>query len=243
MTTNEFSNEFDVLLNAQQQQFDGEYSSLQLDEYEKSVFLTQSEEEFVVAAYNGKNQYGFMFESDEESRRYLSSLVKTRELSPMESSSAYTALTSDSQMFEIPDIANLMFITYESVKLKSDTDECINGKVIEVVPVKQDEFNRVYDNPFRGPNDRRALRLDTTDNHIEIVCKHEIDKYLIRYVERPKPIILTNLDGGLAIRGETNEMTCLLDPTVHRMILQRAVTLALSSKSMNQRINQTNQNN
>lgn len=240
MNNKEFIHEFDVLINAHQQEFDGEISELLLDEYEKSVFLTQAQDEFVVAAYNGKNQYGYMFESDEESRRYLDTLIKTAVISPATDVYSTESLTEDSQAFETPD--DLLFITYESVKVSSE-DKCMDGKVLGVVPIKQDEFHNVYNNPFRGPNKRRALRLDNTDPIIEIVCKYPIEEYRVRYVSRPEPIILINLDGGLTIHGQWEENPCKLEPATHRLILQRAVSLALQSKSINQRTNKQIINN
>lgn len=240
MNTTEFIHEFDVLLNAHQQEFDGEISELLLDEYEKSVFLTQAQEEFVVAAYNGKNQYGYMFESDEESRRYLAPLIKTVELSPLPDNAAIVTASSDSQLFRLPN--DLMFITYESVRIKS-TNSCLNDKVLDVVPIKQDEFHSVKDNPYRGANKRRALRLDNTNKIVEIVCKYNIDKYLVRYVKKPLPIVLTCLDGDLSIQGIDYVNESALDPITHRLILQRAVSLALQSKAINQKINKQQTNN
>lgn len=242
MNTTEFIHEFDVLLNAHQQEFDGEISELLLDEYEKSVFLTQAQEEFVVAAYNGKNQYGYMFESDEESRRYLDTLIKTVVLTEQISPTGrINTISSDSKLYRSP--SDLMFITYESVKLEDKSNDCMNGKIIEVVPIKQDEFHKVYDNPFRGPNKRRALRLDNSGNVLEIVCKYNIAEYTIRYVSRPQPIILVDLDGDLSIQGKSTEATCMLEPVTHRLILQRAVSLALQSKAINQKINKQQINN
>lgn len=71
MTTEEFSNEFDVLLNS--------YSSggVEFNEYEKSIFLTKAQEDLLVELYNGKNPFRESFEETEEIRRYLSNLVKT----------------------------------------------------------------------------------------------------------------------------------------------------------------------
>lgn len=242
MNNKEFIHEFDVLINAHQQEFNGEISELLLDEYEKSVFLTQAQDEFVVAAYNGKNQYGYMFESDEESRRYLDSLIKTvtltTQITPTE---GIEIISKDSKLYEAP--SDLLFITYESVKLESNDDSCINGRVIEVVPIRQDEFHKVYDNPFRGANKRRALRLDNSGDILEIVCKYNIAEYVIRYVRRPNPIILVDLDGGLTIQGKSVETSCELEPATHRLILQRAVSLALQSKSINQRTNKQIINN
>ena len=242
MTNEEFIHEFDVLLNAHQNEFEGEIPELILDEYEKSVFLTQAQEEFVVAAYNGKNQYGFMFESDEESRRYLSELIKTTVITEqVDPEERIEKLSEYSKLFHLPD--DLLFITYESVQIGS-SDKCLNGKSIEVVPITQDEFHKVKDNPYRGPNMRRALRLDNSVDVVEIVCKYDIASYTVRYVKRPQPIILIDLDGNLSIHDSNEETECLLEPITHRMILQRAVSLALSSKAINQRNNkQTIKNN
>jgi len=54
-----------------------------------------------------------------------------------------------------------------------------------------------------------------------------IGSYIIRYVRRPRPIILENLGSeGLTIDGVSTETTCELDPILHQEILQRAVELA-----------------
>lgn len=55
-------------------------------------------------------------------------------------------------------------------------------------------------------------------------------RYTVRYVRRPRPIILTDLTDvygeDLSINGETEMMTCELNDIVHEAILQRAVELA-----------------
>ena len=47
MTTEEFSNEFEVLLNSYASKQPNTVLDLQFDEYEKSVFLTKAQEELV----------------------------------------------------------------------------------------------------------------------------------------------------------------------------------------------------
>ena len=78
MTIEEFSNEFDVLLNsyAVNSSFELGQGILQLDEYEKSLLLTEAQESIVKDLYNGKLT-GEGFESTEEQRRYLDALVST----------------------------------------------------------------------------------------------------------------------------------------------------------------------
>ena len=70
MTIEEFSNEFDVLLNsyAANNPFGIGQGLTQLDEYEKSVLLTEAQESIVRDLYNGKLT-GNGFESTEEQRR------------------------------------------------------------------------------------------------------------------------------------------------------------------------------
>jgi hypothetical protein len=68
MTTQEFSNAFDTLLNSYdtQSQF-GEQASkreIVLDEYEKSLYLTKAQEEIIKDLYSGKYS-GDSFESSE----------------------------------------------------------------------------------------------------------------------------------------------------------------------------------
>ena len=78
MTNEEFSNEFDVLLNshATSNLYGTAQGINQLDEYEKSVLLTEAQESIVRDLYNGKLT-GEGFESTEEQRRNLDSLVNT----------------------------------------------------------------------------------------------------------------------------------------------------------------------
>ena len=89
MTIQEFSNTFDTLLNSYntQSQF-GEQASkreIVLDEYEKSVLLTQAQDIIVKSYFDGTlNQQGQGF--DDSARRQIdfSSLIKIAELNPLE---------------------------------------------------------------------------------------------------------------------------------------------------------------
>ena len=81
MTNQEFSAEFEVLLNS----FSSiNQLSIQLDEYEKSVFLTMAQEQLVQDLYNGTT---ITFESTEAARRSLDSLVKDATLNASEAGS------------------------------------------------------------------------------------------------------------------------------------------------------------
>ena len=231
MTTEEFSNEFDTLLNSYSsiEAFGKTPSITELDEYEKSVFLTNAQEEIVISIYNGKNPLGDSFERTEEIRRYLSSLINT--YITTDKKVGYTGLSKSSVFFELPD--NLWFITYEAVNLKDDKLGCSSGEGICVTPVTQDEYHRIKRNPFRNFNERRALRLDLNGRIVEIVSKYNVESYLVRYLSRPAPIILIDLPNDLSINGINKKTECGLNPVIHRAILERAVKLALISKTSN----------
>lgn len=230
MTEKEFSHGFDTLLNSYGSAAGFGDSSgmqtIQLDEYEKSFFLTKAQEEIVESLYNGRNPFSESYEQTEELRRYLSSLMCDVRVEPISSSSPKVGGISVKR-FTLPD--DLWFITYEEVTLTSD-DECLNGKVLDVVPVTHDEFLKIRRNPFRGCNKHRALRLDIGKTTVEIACKYDIAKYYARYLRRPTPIVLAVLSGDLSVDSETSRTPCELHEALHQKILDRAVMLALQSR-------------
>ena len=235
MTVLELSNQFDVLVNSYTRfrDFDDKEprDTIEFDEFEKSIYLTKAQEELVRGLYNGRNILGESFEQTEELRRYLSPIVKEAELSPISTSDGKPlGMESNSKFFTLP--KNLWFITYEAVNVAGKT--CNHG-LMQVVPVTQDEYHRIKRNPFRGVNDRRALRLDLGEGNVEIVSKYEVLKYYLRYLRKPKPIILVDLkssDGfkDMEIEGESEPMGCELHEALHKRILERAVEMALISR-------------
>lgn len=229
MTTIEFSNAFDTLLNSYSAQFNfGENSSRQdivLDEYEKSTFLTEAQQQIVVELYTGRNQMGASFEATEELRAYLRSLIKTATL--LEQTGVRSNLRT--QLFELP--PDLLFIVYEEALIQDNSTDCLNGKTIPVIPTTWDSLHKTIHNPFRKPSKRRALRLDSGSSTVEILSEYHIGEYIIKYLVRPTPIILTNLD-RITIEGFNTITECELDSVVHEYILERAVQLALKSKGI-----------
>lgn len=236
MTNTEFSDQFDTLVSSYRRfrKFDDQelLDTIEFDEYEKSVFLTQAQEELVINFYNGKNPYGDSFESTEELRRYLDCLVKTKlyESADKYSEDPVSKISDTSVFFKLPN--DIAFITYEQVKFKDDLLGCYDGSVANVYPITQDEYNKVRRNPFRGATKYKVLRIDTGDSIVELISKYNIDRYLIKYIAKPSPIILEDLPNGLTIKGENKEKSCILNDILHETILKRAVQLALMSKSI-----------
>lgn len=234
MTTQEFSDAFDTLVSSYRRfkDFDNKeiLDSIEFNEYEKSYFLTKAQDELVIALYNGRNVSGESFESTEELRRYLSNLVKEARLQPITNTSGLViGIGSNSKFFTLPQ--DLWYITYEAVDI--DGARCSALSLMDVYPVTQDDYNKTKRNPFRGANDRRALRLDLSDGVIEIVCKYIVKDYYVRYLRKTKPIVLVNMPNNLTIDGVGKKSECELHEALHQRILERAVTEALQSKITN----------
>lgn len=214
MNNIEFSNEFDILYNNIMSN-----SAPGFNEYEKSVFLTQSQESLVLDIYSGKFN-GDSFESTEEVTNYIRDLVKQATITE---SVEGDGISENSTFFKLP--SDVWLITYESVKLNQDSLGCKDPNAI-VVPTTQDTFYSTNRNPFRGASYKRVLRLSYTDK-VELISKYKIDSYTVRYLSKPSPIILDDLTGyGVSINGITDITECKLNPLIHRAILIRAVNLA-----------------
>ena len=216
--------------------------------YEKSVFLTLAQEEIVKETYSGYTQSRVGFEGSERRRRQLSELVgdykTTTRLSNFGGPGTILTteegseqnLISSSQFFGLPD--DLLYIVLESVTL-GGTNSCLNGKKIKVKPITHDEFQVDIDNPFKKPNLRKAWRMDLTrygasKQQAELFAIDTISEYHVRYVRKPKPIILADFEEdddisgmNLSIDGYNTRKDCELNTEVHRDILIRAVDLAV----------------
>ena len=235
MNNKEFSDAFTTLLDsyAHRSNF-GDVSTVDivLNEHEKSVFLTDAQEDLVRDYYMGKTKESF--EESEETRRALAELVIHKEITVSEASPS-SVLTKHSYIFNLPE--GLWYIVYEGAVLNlegSDAcEEALNGigEGAVIVPARYDELHYLLNNPFRGPKGNRVLRLDKSGNQVELVSvSHPIAKYVIRYIEQPSPIILTDLPENLNIRGLNTATECQLPTQLHQVILERAVANAVRSK-------------
>lgn len=231
MTNEEFSNSFDVLLNsyATAASFGEEASTREVvcNEYEKSVYLTKAQESLIISLYDGRNSLKESFEETEELRRYLADLIAEAKLSPITTSDGKPlGIESRSKFFTLP--TDLWFITYESVS--TDGTGCNKKENMRVVPVRQDEYQVIKDNPFRGANSRKALRLDLSDGVVEIISTLNVSEYYVRYLKHLSPIVLIDLPEGLTIDKESKETPCKLHEALHKKILDLAVGMAIASK-------------
>lgn len=223
MTKDEFSNEFDVLYNnVTSNQAPG------LDEYEKSVFLTKAQDEILKAYFSprtNKLQEGF----DDNERRQIdfSSITTVKDVTVPSVSSISSFDPRGIVVDDFPTDA-LMILNEQLV---FEDEEKIT--ILTVVPINYTEYSRLMSKPYKRPLKRQAWRLLVNDvsnkAHIITGPNSAFTKYIIRYIRRPKPIILDVLDdltlgGGKTFDG--NDNVCELDPILHHEILQRAVELA-----------------
>lgn len=209
MTNTEFITQFDIFYNNI-----ASNAAPSIDSYEKSVFLTEAQKDIVLGIYNGRSFPGMSFESTEESRRYLSNLIKRFEVD----------IEDINELIDLPD--KLWFITLEEGIYNDDSKSCLKGSTMSVVPVKHDDLQETLKNPFKGPSSSRILRVDL-EGKVKLYSKYKIDKYIITYLEKPNPIILEDLsDYNLTIEGISTESESNVNPILHKAILERAVALA-----------------
>lgn len=224
MSTDEFNNEFDIL-------YDSITSSgaPDLDKYEKSVFLTKSQLELVKEVNGPINKYGTSFEGSDKRRADMRELIVDYTTVPTKTE---TGLSDNSYTAKIP--ADCFLIKYEAAFFKREG--CTQQTKVTIVPVKYDEYHEVKRNPFRKPDSQNGFRLDISSNedgkNVELITDVIIDKYQIRYIKYPTPIVLTDLDGissdgTLSVDGVSIRTECKLDEQFHREILDRAVQLAM----------------
>ena len=222
MTLEEFSNEFDVLIQSYSKQLQfGETDDLSFTEYEKSTFLTKAQEQIVLELYQE-------LEQSEENRKYLSNLIKTGNYIPVGEQDE-TLINNNFKSYKVEISNDILFMIYEQCTL-SDENNCINNKIVSVIPTIHDDLDKVLKNPFKSPNSRKVIRLDF-DNKIELISKYNISNYKVRYLKKPNPIILVALEDNLSINnGDTKVSNGETNPILHERIVQRAVQLAVQSK-------------
>lgn len=222
MTTEEFEREFDILYNNIMSN-----AAPSIDAYEKSVFLTKAQENVVKALYMDS------FEKTEQLTQSLKDLVKTKTYYSASSlPPAYPdhLLSPNSKIYEIPD--DVLCIVYEGLRPYNSKD------IIPVKPITHDTYNRIKNNPFKKERKNEALRVSSSINIfykgspaynvVEIISTYNPYEYIIRYVKKPKPIVLYN-EPGLTINGVDYVTQCELDSSLHSIILDTAVKLAVET--------------
>lgn len=216
MTTQEFSVEFDILYNNL-----ASNSAPPVNEYEKSVFLTKAQSDIVIELYSGRNNLGLSFDSSEEARTYLSSLV-----------GGIKSVVGDCSEIQgyystfIEDLSSYKFIAIIRAEILN------NDKSIPVLPVSNDELYHMLNNPFKKPSKKRALLNNEFQNYrLYMDSDYSGNDIIFHVLVKPQPIVL-NIEGdteGLTIdEYDVSEgpQGSQLPASLHNIILERAVLLA-----------------
>ena len=246
MTCEEFSNAFDTLLNSYASKANfgdaASASSIQLDEYEKSVLLTQAQDEIVKSYFDARlNVQGQGFDNSERRQVDFSNLITTATMTT-------TGAPSDSYdargcMYKFPSGSKKpLVLLNESLSVTRGT----TTKTYVIVPLHYREYDRVMSKAYAQPLKKQAWRLfNNTATGFDLVSEiipieGSIEQgdsvvYKVRYVCRPPAIVLAPMPTGLTVDGEsltsgTTTQTCQLDPILHRDILNRAVEIAMITR-------------
>lgn len=223
MTVQEFSNEFDILY--------GNITNGQapaLDEYEKSVFLTKAQSEIIKEYFNARvDSTDGGFDGSQKRQYDFSSLIKNTVLTKATTEAFHPGSTS----FYFP---SDYFLSINEIIEGSTAD---TRKIYSVIPITYVDYQKVIQKPYPYPPKNCVWRIfyttakDAKSTEVPIAgiigkCGDNF-KYNLRYVSKPSPIILVDLDtDNLSIEGEKVSATCKLPTQIHQDILERAVTLA-----------------
>lgn len=153
MTTQEFSDQFDILYNNI-----NSAESPGINEYEKSVFLTKAEKQIVREYFErglNRSQAGF---DDSIKRQYdFSSLVKTTELYNISHHWNNDNLSLGQDTFNLDGIPFILPLDYYLTVNELITDKKSNK--YSVLPLTYEEYQLRQAKPFPFPNKREAWRI------------------------------------------------------------------------------------
>jgi len=246
MTAEEFKEEFNLRYNNALEGAPG------LDTFEISSYLTIAQEQYVKTHYDGTKDMSTAFEYTEKCRRVLSPLVRnvivdsplTSVLSDSSENPLQGKMAESSSFWAIAD--NVMYIVAETVIWGGTRPAGKNApledyNITQVIPVTHDEFHLSYKNPFRKPSRRKVWRMDSFVQGgklvVELIPSKDfptIQEYRVRYLAKPKPIIVESFEQaddtaglGLTIEGYNVLSTCQLNDFTHREIINIAVQNAV----------------
>ena len=243
-TTAEWSLEFD--------QFYNNITSNQapgLTEHEKSIFLTRAQESLVLDMFSPKsNVLREGFDGSEIRQSDFFSLVTTVKEDLPEDLESFLAVG-------LPDGVASNHAIWGShpsdILLLLNEEVLVGEEVLQVLPISYTEYYRLSSKPYKYPPKGRVWRLDVgsgdtpetqqeESKHVRLVQLISVklskdatnQKYFLRYVRKPIPIILPDeIDGSTAELGidgyeYPQNPVCELPSHLHNTIIQRAVMLA-----------------
>ena len=171
---------------------------------------------------------------DNDTITYSYEVEEGGEVVTKEESFVITRIDDRSKVYAFPE--DVFIVINETLKSTTTVK-----KYFQIIPLKYDEYTRLMSKPFKRPLKYQAWRLINSGSIsdgkyikcVEVITTPEWDNanmtYTLRYIRRPKPIIVGDIDdlkiGGCSYNDVKNT-GCELDPILHEDILQRAVELA-----------------
>jgi hypothetical protein len=238
-TEKEWSDAFDVLYNQGMSN-----ASAALDEYDKSIFLTKGQEETIKNYFNPKgNKYQEGYDDSAKRQADFATLMKVDTLS---AASSYSKFDSRSEAYQFPD--DFFLAVNEQFQITVGSGTSAKTYPYTIIPISYTEYALKMQKPYKYPPKSQVWRLITGEATVnsnkvpvvEVIGRYNPDgtkAYKLRYIRRPKPIILvdlTTVDNNLSINGETAATPCELPEHIHEEILQRAVELAKAAYASDQ---------
>ena len=236
MNIQEFSNEFDILYNSVMSN-----AAPGLNLYEKSVCLTQAQEQIIKNYYNSKgNKYQEGIDDSPKRQIDLSSLIVEATSNNEGGITNISEENSNSTSYKYLLPSNIFIILNEQATIQDGSQE----RTTQVVPIDYEDYTRLLQKPYKSPLKNQTWRLLQQGTQPSILSSILIPKkgasiidYTIRYIRKPRPIILVNLNSeyqnvtidGYSTPISTTGDACELNPEIHREILNRAVEIAKSS--------------
>ena len=206
MTNEEFSNQLDTLLNSYNIQAGfGEGSNKQggiaLDEYEKSVLLTQAQD-IIVKSYFDKtlNQQGQGFDDSPRRQVDFSSLIKVAKYNREDTTHNYLKHDDDKcyddrgLLVDLGIDKKILFILNERLEVTTGSSK----KIYVVVPINYREYDREMSKAYAQPLKKQAWRLFSNaatgyDIQSEIIPIYGSlqagEPYYMQYREIPNSIV------------------------------------------------------
>lgn len=235
ITVKELEDQFDVLYNSiTSNQAPG------LDIYEKSVFLTKAQTDVILSYFNERKNRVFQgYDGSLERQADFSKLTVTHKTINTDLADAVFDTRANNRSVVIP--SDVLLVLNEYVRV--DRSMAVGTKEfrLTVIPMEYTEYNRLMSKPYKRPLHYQAWRLITYNGlnsfpnqvayDLVVGPSDTIIDHNIRYIKKPLPIILGDLD-DLTIEGKTYDDTkgvIEIDNILIEAVLQRAVELAKAS--------------
>lgn len=210
-----------------------EFSAPAYDDRQISWLLTEGQYRVFIDHYdlaNNKTKRGF--ESNEKRRRDLEQLIKSADVAGdftnITVSSNQDGIHPNGVFYDLPD--DFFLSIEESVLLTGSTEEVL------VKPVRHNEYRANIRNPYKKPYSSLVWRMDFSRNdhgedggdaytgrtakRTELISDGTtITDYRVRYLATPPDITCDETTPA-------NQRHCILDETIHRLIVDEAVAIA-----------------